>query len=221
MLIVFLPFLVVIILAFYVFLVERLVPYIPLFIVVCSFVSVLLALVIQHYLSSTSSYFLPNNHLCYTLFISFIYSASVEELSKMFLFFISCKSLHLTEKFGDISTSNNGQLKVNNSSPKILSILAILFASSFAAFENVGYSVYNPELLLFRLFSATLLHIFIAPIYIGLFKKKVMSSIILSIAIHGSYNFLINASKATFSFSFLLLIALQLKNIHTLFKHKY
>jgi len=216
LLIVVLPFFLVFFFAFYLFFSEKLPPYIPLFLVLSSFISVLSALIIQHYLTFFVLHLLgKENHFYYTIFNSFVYSATIEEISKIFFFFLSCNLLRLTSRF-KVKLQIEKTQQVNILSEKTISVLAMFFASSFAAFETVGYSIHEPKLLFLRLLTATLLHIFISPIYVGIFKKKVLSSIALSIAIHGTYNFLVDASNITIPLSFCLLILLLLKTIHNL-----
>jgi len=214
LLVVVLPFVIVFFISFYLFLTGKLQVYIPLFFVLSSFASVLFALIFQHYLSSIVLHLETKNHFHYILFNAFIYSASIEEISKMFFFFLTCNFLHLGVQSNMQFKNAVNKTNLQQIQSKIIPGVAMLFASSFAAFETVGYAIYEPSLLFFRLFSATLLHIFIAPIYAGMFKKKVLSSMALSIAIHGTYNFLIDASNITFPFSYAVLIILFLKNMY-------
>ena len=202
MLVLFFPFLVVFTLAFYLFLVESIPSYVPFLLIVASFIAVLFALLVQHCISSVALHIASNDTFAQMIFNSFLYSATIEEISKIFFFFTTYKLLHLRQQAKE---------KTNSTSIRTISRLAMLFASSFAAFETVSYSIYEPQLLFIRLFSASLLHILVAPIYVGIFKKQMLLSIFASISIHGIYNLLVEASSVTFPFSFLVLIPLLLK----------
>lgn len=229
MVVVVLPFLLVFLLAFRLFLIEKLFPHIPLLLVIFAFASLLFALFLRHYLSFLTLYLSSRDSFSQVLLDSFLYSATVEEVSKILFFFISCKvlrlvpnvlsphvasmALHSTQKSCQAEGRVNDAKKIDEESRKKLAVLAVFFATSFAAFENVGYSLYEPEVLLLRFCTATLLHILIAPFYLGIFKSQ-LHVIAVSSIIHGTYNFLITLGSVGFLLSLCLLLALLFKHIY-------
>lgn len=184
-----------------------------------AFVSMFVASTIQVYLSSLNSYFAMKNFFTSIAFNSYIYSASVEELAKISFFMFSCKFIPAISQYKNDINNRDIQNNRETNTNKEISLLAMIFATSFATFENIAYSVYAPTLVLLRLVTSTLLHIFIAPIYIGIFKKKIISSMVLPIFIHGTYNFLINASSITFLFSICIVLSLLFKNLYSFTTH--
>lgn len=93
-------------------------------------------------------------------------------------------------------------------------LLIMFFASSFAGFENIAYIAIDPNIWPYRLFSASLLHILLSPIYVGVLRNTTLSffsSVMIAIILHGSYNFI--ASNMGLLYAYAIIALLLIKNI--------
>ncbi len=204
-----LPFFFALIFAFVIFL-RLVVPlYFPLVFAISAFASVLASSFVQQFLSSLRfSAWLEG--LSFAFFQSFIYSALIEELFKIVFLYVTFWGIASISKNG-VNTLGIKRLSDKNGEISLEPILffSMFFCATFAGFENVAYFVYEPNIVLGRLFGPSLLHILLSFFYIGLFAKSrwmFFCAIALPIFFHGSYNFFLLLGKSLLSTLFLVLL---------------
>lgn len=160
-----------------------------------------------------------------SIFRAYVYSSLIEESSKIFIFYLFAKCL--LNRFLLTKRNNNTRenyikdcsvVSKNNARGSVL--LIMFFAASFAGFENIAYIAIEPNIWSYRLFNASMLHILLSPIYVGIFNDRIRSfvySIVIATILHGSYNFV--ACNVGALYSYIIIGLLLIKNIFYFSRH--
>ncbi len=172
-----------------------------------SFLAILVSSILQLLIFFLFSPLLGQREILNLFFDSFIYSATIEEMIKFFLFYYFL----LRVKYSSSLTISNEEKNKNQ-----ILILVMFFASCFAGFENISYMLFEIRLLPIRLVTASLLHILVSPYYLkAIIKTKNIhtSVLIIPIILHGTYNLLVTLGGVFFLLSFVIIFFLLIQNI--------
>ena len=207
-----LPFLFSLAFVFIIFLRSASSLYVPFVLALCALVAVFASSFSQVCISSTT--WMKTLEMAPSIFFnSFIYSAFVEEFFKMLCFYLIFSIIPSLSKYKDSLCKANSSIKdkeyIINAT-----LFAMFFCATFAGFENVAYFSNEANIASKRLFSASLLHILLSPFYVGLLSKRCFNlffSFVLSVSLHGCYNFFILQNMM--SFSIFIIVFLLLFNI--------
>lgn len=167
----------------------------------CSFFSVITAIVLQLFAGFLQDRFLERASLqSLILFKSFFYTGLIEEAAKCFFFLVFIKIVR--NKDADNST-------VNAAVPP--AAVAVFYGLVFASFENLAYELlYAGSSVLTRLLTADILHaglgIYYAKIYSAIQRKTAILLFCVPCFLHGLYNMFLNIGGFFSAFAFIISI---------------
>lgn len=198
--IIFLPFLSVIVFAFAAFgNKKKLLKTLPLFFF-SAFFAVAASSSVQLLLSSIFP--AKNNFAVHVLFSSFIQTALIEELCKLFLFMMCiCICTKIFVKDFGVYAGNRKQFTVEEYGgiARIYILFSVFFGLNFAAFENTAYTAMDINSAAVRVVSSTFIHAAMAVYYAKITVyanrktqlKKCLFLFSVPLTIHGLYNMFI------------------------------
>lgn len=173
-------------------------------IVIFSFLSIVLALVIQAF---ADYFFASKIESAFTiLYDSFFLSSFIEELAKSLAFFIFVKFLW-SNKLTQLDENLPGDMRAQ---VRTLLLLSVLYGFIFASIENFAYAIKIGYVVLVRLVTANFLHasfgVYYLEISMGQKLKKKIHPFILVWILHGLYNMFLALGSVFVFFSVMIVI---------------